>query len=57
MLVGVRTGQGVACVCGHPFEAHQHYRAGTECVICAPRECARFRRTRWWRRWTAGRAV
>ncbi|SLL99471.1 MULTISPECIES: hypothetical protein [unclassified Actinoplanes] len=53
----MRTGQGVACVCGHPFEAHQHYRAGTECVICAPRECARFRRTRWWRRWTAGRAV
>jgi hypothetical protein len=35
------------CRCGHRFEAHDHYRAGTECVICGSLGCRRFR-WRWW---------
>ena len=30
----------LACRCGHPREAHQHYRAGTDCALC---RCLRFR--------------
>ncbi|WP_158306519.1 hypothetical protein [Rhodococcus opacus] len=30
------------CRCGHPFAAHEHYRAGTSCAIC---DCPRFRRS------------
>ncbi len=32
-----------ACVCGHPHEAHEHYRAGTDCSLCGPAACRRFR--------------
>lgn len=28
------------CRCGHRREAHQHYRAGTDCASCS---CTRFR--------------
>jgi len=34
------------CRCGHRFEAHDHWRVGTECVLCGP-FCLRFR-WRWW---------
>lgn|GEM_PF-1995902 len=30
------------CACGHPFEAHEHYRKGTECSICDVRTCSAF---------------
>ena len=30
----------VNCVCGHPREQHEHYRAGTDCVVCG---CMSFR--------------
>ncbi len=29
------------CRCGHPQHAHEHYRAGSECALCA--DCPRFR--------------
>lgn len=35
--------QGSSCVCGHLYEAHQHYRAGTDCSACAATACARYR--------------
>lgn len=35
--------QGASCVCGHLYEAHQHYRAGTDCGACAATACARYR--------------
>jgi hypothetical protein len=39
------------CVCGHPYRAHEHYRPGTECVLCDAGQCRRFRSaTPWWRR-------
>lgn len=30
------------CECGHAFEAHEHYRKGTECSICDVRACSAF---------------
>lgn len=30
------------CSCGHPREAHEHYRKGTECSICDVRQCSAF---------------
>jgi hypothetical protein len=41
-----------ACVCGHPKQAHQHYRAGTDCALCT---CTRLKmpvatRLLFWRR-------
>jgi hypothetical protein len=46
-LVGVvRSGR---CRCGHPRDAHEHYRLGTDCSLCArPRYCQAYRST--WRR-------
>lgn len=43
------------CVCGHDREAHVHYRPGTDCGACDPRDCAGFRPVggrlrQWWRR-------
>ncbi len=40
-----------ACVCGHAKVAHEHYRDGTDCVLC---DCKRYRKP-WGRgaRWTA----
>jgi hypothetical protein len=32
---------GPACTCGHPRQAHEHYRRGSDCALCG---CARFRR-------------
>lgn len=34
---------GAVCRCGHPREAHRHYRKGTECSVCPAGECAGFR--------------
>jgi hypothetical protein len=31
-----------ACACGHGKTAHQHYRAGADCALCA---CPRFHRS------------
>jgi hypothetical protein len=31
------------CLCGHPKEAHDHYRAGTDCGICGRSTCASYR--------------
>jgi hypothetical protein len=28
------------CTCGHPHGAHEHYRRGTDCALCA---CPKFR--------------
>lgn len=35
--------QASSCVCGHLYEAHQHYRSGTDCGACAATACARYR--------------
>jgi hypothetical protein len=32
-----------ACRCGHAGRAHQHYRRGIDCGVCAPRACPKFR--------------
>ncbi|KNA89727.1 hypothetical protein ABW18_18710 [Gordonia jacobaea] len=32
------------CRCGHPRAAHEHFRSGTDCAICGPEKCPRFRR-------------
>jgi endonuclease/exonuclease/phosphatase (EEP) superfamily protein YafD len=38
------------CRCGHPRSAHEHYRRGSDCALCGPGTCPRYRR-RWpWRR-------
>lgn len=29
-----------ACRCGHPTDAHDHFRAGTDCSVCG---CSRYR--------------
>ncbi|MDN5917426.1 MAG: hypothetical protein L0I76_20410 [Pseudonocardia sp.] len=31
------------CLCGHPEEMHEHYRAGDDCGFCGPEACASFR--------------
>jgi hypothetical protein len=28
------------CTCGHAAQAHEHYRRGSDCALCA---CAKFR--------------
>lgn len=33
----------LACRCGHYRSVHEHYRSGTECGICGPAACPRFR--------------
>lgn len=30
------------CVCGHPFDSHEHLRRGTDCAWCVPGGCRRF---------------
>ena len=35
------------CTCGHREFAHEHYRPGSDCGVCA---CTLFHRRRWWRR-------
>jgi hypothetical protein len=44
------TADDAQCVCGHPHEAHEHLRKGSDCAFCGPDKCPRFRRRRWWRR-------
>jgi hypothetical protein len=29
--------------CGHTWEAHQHYRVGTDCTFCGRVRCAHYR--------------
>jgi hypothetical protein len=29
-----------SCTCGHGFNAHEHYRRGTDCALCT---CPKFR--------------
>jgi hypothetical protein len=44
--------------CGHAHEAHQHYRAGTDCALCPPGDCPKYRRRSRFRlsgRWLPGR--
>ena len=31
------------CRCGHPYAAHEHYRAGTDCGLCPTGHCPRYR--------------
>jgi len=38
-----RTIDGPLCRCGHPREAHNHYRKGTDCALCPVGGCIRFR--------------
>jgi hypothetical protein len=45
-----RQRSSATCVCGHPRSAHEHYRPGSDCALCGPQACPRFRRRRWWRR-------
>lgn len=33
----------MSCVCGHDLEPHQHYRRGSDCSLCPPGGCHRFR--------------
>ncbi len=38
------------CRCGHPKPAHDHFRGGTDCALCGPHTCPRYRSNRsWWR--------
>lgn len=30
------------CLCGHPREAHEHFRPGKDCGQCGPRVCPKF---------------
>jgi hypothetical protein len=32
------------CVCRHAREAHEHWRPGTDCGVCGPSACSRYRR-------------
>jgi hypothetical protein len=45
------------CRCGHPSSAHEHYRPGSECAVCGPEKCPRYRRRSWWERLVSGRAA
>ena len=40
------------CRCGHGQEAHVHYRAGSDCGLCA---CPRWNPPHWLLRWLRGR--
>jgi len=31
------------CLCGHPHEAHEHYRAGDDCGACGTEVCSHYR--------------
>ncbi len=33
---------GAPCSCGHGKQAHEHYRAGSDCALC---DCGRFHRS------------
>ncbi len=41
--VSAAAADGRSCGCGHGRQAHEHYRRGTDCALCA---CARYRRPR-----------
>ena len=40
---GAAAEDSATCVCGHPQEAHEHYRPGSDCALC---DCPRFRKKR-----------
>lgn len=41
-MVGAKRQRGSrVCVCGHDWEAHNHYRRGSDCAHC---DCIRWRR-------------
>lgn len=31
------------CRCGHDQQVHRHYRRGTDCSLCGPVNCPRFK--------------
>lgn len=31
------------CCCCHPRDAHEHYRAGSECALCGAEICSSYR--------------
>jgi hypothetical protein len=31
------------CSCGHAAAAHEHYRRGSDCALCSPGGCVKFR--------------
>jgi hypothetical protein len=31
------------CACGHPKDAHEHFRPGTDCGACGAAHCEEFR--------------
>ena len=37
------TGDERLCVCGHNNDAHQHFRAGTDCSLCGAGVCKKYR--------------
>ena len=39
------------CRCGHTYDWHDHYRAGTDCGACPPNYCPYYRKPpgRFWR--------
>jgi hypothetical protein len=45
------------CRCGHARGAHAHYRRGTECGLCGPGACRRYRPVGVLRRWSAVAAL
>lgn len=36
----VSVGTVPSCRCGHPTDAHGHFRSGTDCAVCG---CSRYR--------------
>ncbi len=48
MAVRVRVLSAVPryCMCGHSEEAHQHYRAVTDCSVCGRANCPTFKEFR-----------
>ena len=41
----------VRCACGHPIQAHEHYRRGRECALCQcghPRRVPPSGEVAWW---------
>jgi len=46
MLLLASRGSVAACRCGHGRDAHEHYRAGSDCGSCGRQTCPSFRRAR-----------
>jgi len=39
----MRDAEQAMCVCGHRHLSHEHYRGGSDCSLCLPAGCRRFR--------------